>query len=194
MNVYVALLISSTSIARTVESRITFPTELFESYEVQDMNNSDRLTSNSNCVVKFDVNLKTLIDCLQLFGSNMNMENNNSNNSNIGVTMNYNTMDMIFNITLEDVGVITVCELHTISSNDTLTNLNSMYLFTLFREHPVVAQIIMKSNVLHDMMTEILDIHDKERISFEILNKDNKKTMRIQTNNQVECCELELTE
>ena len=78
VNVYVALLISSTSIARTVESRITFPTELFESYEVQDMNNSDRLTSNSNCVVKFDVNLKTLIDCLQLFGSNMNMENNST--------------------------------------------------------------------------------------------------------------------
>ena len=143
--------------------------------------------------MKFDVNLKTFIDCLQLFGSNLNVENT-ANNNTIGVTMSYNTADMIFNITLEDVGVITVCELHTLSTQDTVSNISSMYLFTLFRENPVITQIIMKSHVLYDMITEILDVQDQEQISFEIQHENNNKVIRIITHNQVESCELELKE
>lgn len=131
---------------------------MFDEYHINIPSNR-----NNEDFINFDIHLKTLLDCLQLFGAGTNTlagassrgNTNNSNASsnfltsgnNIISTMKYDSATSLLTITLEDMGVITVCELSTLFTDD-----YESQLFELFLEQHCDIQIIMKSHIFKDIV------------------------------------------
>ena len=149
------------------------PCELFDEYHMHIPTNTHTNTNtnnNSDESIHFDVHLKTLLDCLQLFGSvgsvsgsgsggnsiggssqrgtdNSATSGTSGTGSSIGSTIKYDSNTSLLVICLEDMGVVTICELTTLYTDD-----YENQLFELFSQNDCNIQIIMKSNIFKDVI------------------------------------------
>lgn len=70
----------------------------------------DTFECNSNTAITFGINIATLLDCLQIFGCST--ENKSS------ATMSYNSRNALFKVSLVESGVLTMCDICTLYTED----------------------------------------------------------------------------
>ena len=207
-----------------LEARVNCPVELFEEFECRsasgDANLVGVVAGELGTNLKFCVNLKLLLDCLHLFGSAMELSNagggggssgasslssGSATKSTTNATLSYDSEDAIFRVSLEESGVITMCELHTLLDDaldvtgassyggvctDTQTGVGASDLFNSFRSHPVAAQIIARSEPLKDLVGEALDTAGSETLCVRI----RPGRIVFCSRGSLDSCDIELTE
>ncbi|ORY08167.1 cell cycle checkpoint protein RAD1 [Basidiobolus meristosporus CBS 931.73] len=150
--------------SRCVQAHAYLQSSLFQEYQFDAPISS--INSQENIV--FGVQLNTLIECLNIFGTaNLNQLGNTVTTngtastmpvfkSQTALVMSYEGYGANLVLTLEDNGVITVCKLSTFEPENLLS-------FN-FQEYSITQKIIMKSEWLRDALSE-LDI-SSEKITF----------------------------
>jgi cell cycle checkpoint protein len=96
--------------------------------------------------IKFAVNLTVLIDCLRLFGASENTT----------AAISYSNKDEILNISLEESGIVTTCEINSLFTDD-FEELDHQNLFVAFRDSAAQCQFILKSDPLRESIQELND-------------------------------------
>jgi hypothetical protein len=120
--------------SKSLQARLILTVEIFEDYLCE---------SDS---VRFAINLTVFLDCLRLFGSSESTT----------ATLSYSTVDETLNISLEEAGVITTCEIAALYSEDD-DQLEQQSLFIAFRDSPEECQMILKSDPLRESVQELTD-------------------------------------
>ena len=120
--------------SKSLQARLILTVEIFEDYHCE---------SES---IRFAINLTVLLDCLRLFGSSESTT----------ATLSYSTADETLNISLEEAGVITTCEIAALYSEDD-DQLEQQSLFIAFRDSPEECQLIFKSDSLRESVQELTD-------------------------------------
>ena len=138
--------------AMSTQSIVNLRPELFESYIVEDSSAEDNEPS-----VKLSLNLITLLDCFQIFGS--------SSDSTIA-SITYSGEDAVFKLHLEEAGVLTTCELTTLYDDDSL-EVDSA-LFTSFRNCAEQCQLVVKSEHLREAIHELNDVVGASSVCVEV--------------------------
>ena len=111
-------------------------------------------------VINFTVNLSTLLSCLNLHGQTSEI---------ITASFYYSSEEAIFKLTLEESGILSVCEMNTIDMADD----DNPGLFEAFQSSNETSQIILKSSILYESISEILEMPDTKTIQIEIIKYDN---------------------
>ena len=151
--------------SKSTEGRASLQSALFDDYYC-----------SCTTTINFSLNLTTVLDCLLLFGTS-------SDSTAIDIT--YNTSDATFKLSLEDSGVLTICDIFTLADDDDdlygeydATNISSVTtpndgpsisnakgqdvrpsgLLEYFRQYPELCQLILKSEILRETLQELGDV------------------------------------
>jgi hypothetical protein len=121
---------------KSTQARVNLQSQLFESFTLSESDS-----------VKFVVNLHLLLECLHLYGTGIATETVTS-------TFFHSARDATFKLTLEDSGVVTVCDINTLY--DEMNDEDN--LLAQFRDSPEVCQIIVKSDLLREALQDLMDV------------------------------------
>ena len=132
--------------SKCTQARASICMELFSNYIVEADENP----------VRISLHLTQLIDCLQLFGGS----------DTTIVNMSYSTVDNIFRVTLEDSGIVTSCDITTLSLED--IELEDSSLFSTFIEHEEVWSLLIKSEPLKGCVQELFDVSGANSVCVEL--------------------------
>jgi hypothetical protein len=227
--------------SKAIEARVTCPVELFDEYECGSGGGDGNDTGTVFCSsssgggassLKFCVNLKLFLDCLHLFGSAMELASGGSNaasgnssgnssgssamKSTTSATLSYDCADCVFRVSLEECGVVTMCELSTLlddglgntassaaaSTSGTQLNHGASLpsdLFNSFRASAVVVQIIMNAEPLKDVVGEVLETSGNDAICVRVMrggsaSADQPHRLIFSAEGSLESCDIELSE
>jgi hypothetical protein len=140
--------------AKSTQSIVNLRADLFDEYVIKDPTEAQ---VEADLSIKLSLNLTTLLDCFQIFGS--------SSDSTIA-SITYSCEDAIFQLSLEEMGVLTTCELTTLYNDDSLEI--EYGLFTSFRNSAEQCQIVMKSDLLREAMQELNDVIGATSVCMEV--------------------------
>eukprot|EP01040_Poterioochromonas_malhamensis_P005473 gene5473-5876_t len=131
---------------KNTQSRITLPAQLFDEYSCSHEN------------ITFVVKLSSLLDCLRLFGSQ----------ETITTSISYTSVESILKISLEESGILTICEINCLYVEEFDSIQQSLML--AFRNTEEECQIIIKSDALKESLVDILDAPWIETSEMEVSN------------------------
>jgi len=125
--------------ARSKHTQVTgnIPANLFSSFQC------------NPCGGSFCINLGTLMECLGIFGTQAT--------ANTTVTMEYRASVAAFELTLEEQGIFTTCQLSTIDS-DEYTSESWDMMTTAFKTSNQVCKTVLKSELLKEALYELQDL------------------------------------
>jgi hypothetical protein len=92
------------------------------------------------------LNLATLLECLLLFGASSDTTT---------ATLTYSSEDAIFRLSLQDMGIMTSCDLTALQSN---FDGGEGGLFTDFQDSPDEVAVLVESDSLKEAITEIMEV------------------------------------
>ncbi|CAM9209518.1 unnamed protein product [Choristocarpus tenellus] len=98
---------------------------------------------------KFGINLTTLLECLQIFGT--------SSLAQTSVSMAYQEGRTLFRLTLEEGGVFTSCEIRTVYQDEEAMEFSA--LAKAFTSREVTCKCILKSEYLKEAFQELADVN-----------------------------------
>ncbi|CAM9829061.1 unnamed protein product, partial [Discosporangium mesarthrocarpum] len=104
---------------------------------------------------KFGINLTTLLECLQIFGTGSLAQTS--------VSMAYQEARAMFRLTLEEGGVFTSCEIRTIYQDEEEMEFSA--LAKAFTNKEVVCRCILKSEYLKEPFHELLDVNGSTSVA-----------------------------
>jgi hypothetical protein len=165
------LILIVTGKSKATQARITLQEELFEEF---------LCAASEDESISFVVNLNVFLDCLSLFGIS---------SENIAATMSYSTRDEIFRISLEELGVITTCDISALYRDET-DEMSHHSLFTEFRDTGEVCQIIIKSEPLREAIAELTDCFWAGSVGFEVCS--NPGFMKLSTGGAIGVSEIKI--
>lgn len=164
------LVLIVTGKSKATQARITLQEELFEEF---------LYAASEDETIGFVVNLNVFLDCLCLFGIS---------SENITATMSYSTKDEIFRISLEELGVVTTCDISALYQDNSDDTHHS--LFTEFRDTGEVCQVIIKSEPLREAIAELTDCFWAGSVRFEVSN--NPGFMKLSTGGAIGVSEIKI--
>lgn len=126
--------------------------------------------------VEMTLNLSTLLDCLQLFGSS----------DSTTATMTYSSEDAMFRLSLQDSGVMTTCDLTAMHQEDFAGIDND--LFAAFRMSPDEIAALVTSDPLKEAVTELAEVPGATAVCFDVSATGMKLSTRGSGDN---VCEIE---
>jgi len=133
-----SLMFVVTGRSKNTQARLSLPADLFDDYMCS--------TASS---VQLSLNLTTLLDCMQLFGSS----------DTAAATMTYSTEDATFRLSLEDSGILTTCELSGMyHEEDEDDDQLQGGLFSVFRDRPEESAVVLRSEALREHILELCDV------------------------------------
>lgn len=133
-----------------------------------------------NCdSIKCSVNLTVFLDCLKLFGSS----------DNTTATLSYSTGDDVINLSLEELGVITTCEITSLYCDD-YDDFDQQSLFIAFRDCPEECQLILKSEPLRESVQELTDAFWAGSIRFQVTS--TPPLMKLMTSGSIGAYEISI--
>eukprot|EP00941_MAST-03F_sp_MAST-3F-sp1_P000139 g139.t1 len=115
-------------------------TATLESKELQEFE-----LNNCEEQMQFRLSLSVLLDCVNVFG--------HTNLSMTSLTMSCDTETEMFHMLLEYDGVVTECDMNTLTGDDSETDF-----IQLFRSSPIINKAIIKSQYLRDAFQELTDM------------------------------------
>lgn len=104
--------------------------------------------------------MSTLLSCLNLHGQTSEI---------VTSSIYYSSEEAIFKLTLEESGILSVCEMNTID----ITDEDNPGLFDAFQSSNETSQIILKSSIFYESISEILEMSDTKTIQIEVLKLDS---------------------
>jgi hypothetical protein len=159
--------VSSTS---TTEALFSLPNDVFEEYEV------DRAS------VRFAVNLNSVLDCLQIFGTS---------SGTVSVTMSYSEVECLFKLCLEEAGVITMCELPTLYEG---SEGSSRGIALAYKASQEACSLIFKSEGLREALSDLLDVSGAASVKVELLSEQGARLLRMTSEGSAGSCSLDFPE
>lgn len=148
--IYIVLTITVTGRSKSTQARITLKADIFDLFSCECTKHSNATNQENevegeqgatNISISFVVQLQVLLGCLSLHGHSQSSESTMA-------SLYYSTNKAILKLTLEEPGVLTVCDIQTLNLDDE----DNPSLFLAFQESEEVAQIIIKSEPLKDAM------------------------------------------
>ena len=141
---------------RTLQSQSCLSHDLFQEYSLDNSENAD---------VEFEISLKSLIDCLTIFGI-PTLEHTS-------LSMAYNSSKAVFSLTLQDEDVITECDIQTFDAANSLQEGGSDYdVFNQrFKESPIAAKAIINSRSLMSAFIELSEIPGAASVKLHMSHK-----------------------
>lgn len=156
--------------SKSTQSRATLQSAIFDEYFCG--SNSDDDGS-----VQFVVDINTVLDCLQLFGSS---------SENTTLTMSFNTTEAMFKLELEESGVLTTCDIVTVYDDD-FEELHSG-IYSAFRNTPEEVQIIVKSEILREGIQELMDVSGAISVVIEVSKERGEEGLRLSAEGSIGTC------
>mmetsp|Transcript_10312 Transcript_10312/g.39052 ORF Transcript_10312/g.39052 Transcript_10312/m.39052 type:complete len:321 (-) Transcript_10312:170-1132(-) len=129
---------------------------------------------------RFTVNLKSVIECLQIFGL--------ASLHQTSVSMSYLMDSAVFRMSLEEQGVLTTCEIA--SYTDTEDAMELTALATAFSESEEVFRSILRSEYLREVIGELGDIPGADKASISVSSES--PPLQFSTQGTYGYCDLEL--
>mmetsp|Transcript_13778 Transcript_13778/g.47968 ORF Transcript_13778/g.47968 Transcript_13778/m.47968 type:complete len:282 (+) Transcript_13778:259-1104(+) len=134
---------------KTTHTTLQLPRSCFVAFEAYDEDDAELELGGSGDVepLRFALDLRSLVDCLRLFGSDSQAER--------AVTMSFAPADAVFKLTLEDHGAFTACDLHVLDF-DPAQELDDAVAGVVNHFHAAdcVAKVLVKSAVLRDIVQD----------------------------------------
>jgi hypothetical protein len=160
--------------SKSTQARATLSLDLFDNYIVEGVGVEQEEEEAEP--IQVSLHLSKLIDCLLLFGSSESTT----------VNLSYSTLDSIFRVTLEDSGIVTTCDIATLSLED-LEQDGS--LFAAFEGVENVWSLLIKSEPLKVTVQELLDVSGANSVVVELTSRG----LNLSTTGIGECtCDIEI--
>ena len=147
------------SLSKASQTRCSFPSSLFEEYNVD---------IASSQTPRFAINLVTLLDCLNIFGTGAGSSDSPS------LSLSYDAEEMILRLCLEEEnGVLTTCELPSLYEEEEEEGIRDFDrgggLFLAFKNAPELCSVIIKSELLRESIQELLEVSAASHVRLEVL-------------------------
>lgn len=147
------------SLSKASQTRCSFPSSLFEEYNVD---------IASSQTPRFAINLVTLLDCLNIFGTGAGSSDSPS------LSLSYDAEEMILRLCLEEEnGVLTTCELPSLYEEEEEEGERDFDrgggLFLAFKNAPELCSVIIKSELLRESVQELLEVSAASHVRLEVL-------------------------
>lgn len=147
------------SLSKASQTRCSFPSSLFEEYNVD---------IASSQTPRFAINLVTLLDCLNIFGTGAGSSDSPS------LSLSYDAEEMILRLCLEEEnGVLTTCELPSLYEEEEEEGERDFDrgggLFLAFKNAPELCSVIIKSELLRESIQELLEVSAASHVRLEVL-------------------------
>eukprot|EP01033_Poteriospumella_lacustris_P003834 gene3834-2721_t len=126
--------------------------------------------------VVFSVSLAVLVDCLKLFGAAVDSTS---------ATLSFSRTDAVLKVSLEETGLITICEISTLHTEDSK---DEETLLSLFRRSAEKCQVIFRSDPLKEAIQELADSLWLDSVECTITN--DPQEMRLSTGGVVGTSEV----
>ena len=183
-----SLKFSVTTRSQTTLARVTLQSDLFDDYHCErdnivynsnDIHNNTTNNSNRNSngntnsntshsqltsePIHFVLNLNTLLECINLFGSS-----GNNPNDNIAASMSYDSKECIFKITLDESGSIqTVCNISALYGDESISV--TRLLLSAFNRNTEEASMILNSEAIKESIQEVIETHNSSDILVQVI-------------------------
>lgn len=151
--------------SKQIQASIDLQSSWFTEYNILQENTTNSENSDWQSKGQFCINLTTVLECLQVLGSSGSGAINSSNGlNNVKLFMAYNRIEEYFKIELlqEDISLLMTAAIPSIMSPDDVGNEEDEYesydqsaLTLAFRSSPIAARIIVKSDVLREVLSEL---------------------------------------
>ena len=152
------------SLSKASQTRCSFPSSLFEEYNY----------NNTSQTPRFAINLVTLLDCLNIFGTGTGSSDSPS------LSLSYDAEEMILRLCLEEEnGVLTTCELPSLYEEEEEEKDNALGgggLFLAFKNAPELFSVIIKSELLRESIQELLEVSAASHVRLEVLGCSNNSS------------------
>lgn len=147
------------SLSKASQTRCSFPSSLFEEYNVD---------IASSQTPRFAINLVTLLDCLNIFGTGAGSSDSPS------LSLSYDAEEMILRLCLEEEnGVLTTSELPSLYEEEEEEGERDFDrgggLFLAFKNAPELCSVIIKSELLRESIQELLEVSAASHVRLEVL-------------------------
>jgi len=133
--------------------------------------------------LKLSLNLTTLLDCLQLFGSS---------SENTSATITYSEESAVFKLSLEESGVLTTCEISTLLLDEVDGDDQNFDLLTAFMSSNDETKLLLKSEILREAVQEISDIHGAVSVTFSVQQDAGFGKLTLSARGTLGICEIDL--